>query len=121
MPIKESAGTIAIVEDSSNYANCHKQHLKNLGVETVIFRSAAELDEFFEENKAIRLKAVITDGLEGNWRGVVESAQKHNVGTIWLVTGNSDCCEQSRHYPGVKYVRKADLHSNPEQYKKIIE
>ena len=122
MPIEKN--TIAIVEDSSDCADQHRQHLKANGANSIIFRSSGEFEKFISEQKnlkRLRLKTVITDGLEGNWRSVVESARSHGIETVWLITGNSNFISESKSLSGVKAISKAELHQNPEQYKRVAE
>lgn len=125
MPIEKNTTAVAIVEDSSNCARQHQQYLRKNGVSSIVFRNANEFEEFVslekKKKKANRIKAVITDGLEGNWKNVVSIAQKNSISSVWLITGNDNFIIESRSFPGVKSMHKAELYKDPEKYKKITE
>lgn len=121
MPIEKKV--VAIVEDSSAYADRHQKSLKQNGIDSVVLRSSGCFENYISQTpNADRIKAVITDGLEGNWEGVVLAARESGIDNIWLITDNPGHINRSNvRYPFVKTIAKADLSKHPEKYKDIAE
>jgi len=98
-----------------------KKHLQDNGAEVIILRTMGEFNEFIEKKEASKkISAIITDGLHGDWIGVVEGAQKKNIKCI-VITDNKEIIEQSKYFPDVMAINKADLYENPQKYKDLIE
>lgn len=113
--------TFVVVEDSAFYAERHKKHLQDDGAEVVVLRTMGEFNKFIEKKEASKkIFAVIADGLHGDWMGVVEEAKKNNIQHVYIITGNKDIIEQSKYFPGVVAINKADLTENPQKYQDLI-
>lgn len=114
--------TVVIIEDSSSCAYRHERNLEKNGFQTKIFRDLEQFSMFITKpENAKRIKAIITDGLEGDWVGVVEIAQANHVQNIWLISGNQEFINRGKNIPGVTALSKGELENNLETYQKIVE
>jgi len=114
--------TIVIVEDSAACAYRHGRRLSHSGMRVEIFRDLEQFSTFINNPKnAKKIKAVITDGLEGDWVGVVEAAKEKQIKNVWLISGNSEFVRRGRSMSGIKSISKGEADQQPEIYQEIIE
>lgn len=122
-PEKEIAckNIVVVVEDSFDSACRHKRNLSVDGTQVVIFRGLEQFSRFIEDPlNAKKIKAVITDGLEGSWIGVVGVAKENHINNIWLISGNQEFVNQGKSISGLTAITKGDLERKPETYQQIL-
>jgi hypothetical protein len=118
---KDKTPVFIVVEDSAKYSRDHKRNLAQVGIEAILWRGIGNFEEKIAELVQKRdVVGIITDGLHGNWELVYNAAIKKGIKNIWLISGNKDMIETSKHYPYIKSISKADLHSNPKLYKNFV-
>lgn len=124
IPEKETnlKDTVVIVEDSSSCAYRHQRNLERNGLQIKIFRDLEQFSMFITKPKnAKKIRVVITDGLEGDWIGVVEAAKANHIQNVWLISGNQEFLNRGKNIPGVTALSKGELENNLETYQRIIE
>ena len=111
---------VLIVEDSIFAAREHQKHLADLGANPIILRATGKLEETINQiSKTEIIKAIIADGLHGDWMAAALIATKAGI-PLWLITGNDDYIRDARSFPNTKTLSKVHLSKNPENYRRII-
>lgn len=92
---------VLVVEDDEDWRTIYTRKFRRLGAEVV---EAANLEEAQRALAAGDFTHVVTDGLEGDWKGVVEKAGDAKVA---LVSGRD--LKREAEELGANYIDKADI------------
>ena len=101
----ENPFSVLIVEDSEDWRNLYSAILEAQGLQFVAVASLTEAQAQLQTRKYTH---VLTDGLEGEWSGVVKEANNAGIRNIYVISGRSGI-KLDVSNSGASYVNKRDI------------
>lgn len=93
---------VLVVEDKQSVAKEMEAMFQFRGHKVKVATSAAEASQILASQI---FQAIITDGLYGDWKKVIEAGRLKQIGLLYVLSSD-DLAEAVRAYPGVKFISK---------------